>query len=222
MRTNLHNPQRNIGRAAIGIGAAALLGLSACGTDDAGDTSPQDETETSASAEQGSESADAAAPAATASVRNEAGDELGTVSFAEVDGDTEVSADFEGLSPGFHGFHIHGTGQCEPEGTNDEGEPSAFQSAGSHFNPEDAEHPDHAGDMPPLLVTEDGTATISFHTDRFTPEDLGSGEGTAVMIHSGPDNFANIPERYTPAPDEDSLGAGDAGDRVGCGVVETA
>jgi superoxide dismutase, Cu-Zn family len=45
-------------------------------------------------------------------------------------------------------------------------------------------------------------------------------EGTAVMVHAGPDNFANIPERYAPnGPDADTLKTGDSGDRIACGVV---
>lgn len=224
MRTTANEIRRHTAsRLALGIGAVALLGLAACGSDDAGDTSSPSDAESTASAEQAGQAGGSdAEPAATARVQNETGDELGTVSFAEVDGATEVTASLEGLDPGFYGFHIHDTGECKPHGTDEDGEHSAFHSAGSHLNPDDAEHPDHAGDMPPLLVMENGKAEISFQTDRFTPEDLGAGEGTAVMIHAGPDNFAHIPERYAPAPDEDSLSTGDAGDRVGCGVVGAA
>lgn len=222
MRTNPHNPRRTTGRLVLGVGAAALLGLAACGSDDGGDTSPAETSDTSDTAGQAGAASESGDAAATAQVQNEEGASLGTVSFAEIDGATEVSADLDGLEPGFYGFHIHDTGECEPHGTNDEGEHAAFDSAGSHFNPDDSDHPDHAGDMPPLLVMEDGKAKTSFLTDRFTPADLGGDQGTAVMIHAGPDNFAHIPERYAPAPDEDSLKTGDAGDRVGCGVVETA
>lgn len=221
MRTHLNNHHRTPHRLVLGIGAAALLGLAACGSDDGGDAASTQESGATDTAGQAGATGESSDAAASAEVRDEEGATLGTVSFAESDGATEVSADLEGLEPGFYGFHIHGTGECEPHGTNDEGEHAAFDSAGSHFNPDDAEHPDHAGDMPPLLVMKDGKAKTTFLTDRFTPEDLGAGEGTAVMVHAGPDNFAHIPERYAPAPDEDSLKTGDAGDRVGCGVVET-
>jgi Cu-Zn family superoxide dismutase len=49
-------------------------------------------------------------------------------------------------------------------------------------------------------------------------------DGSAVMIHAQPDNFANVPERYLEdetEPDEDTLATGDAGERLGCGVVES-
>lgn len=224
MRTTANEIRRhNASRLALGVGAAALLGLAACGSDDAGDASPTGESGSAASAENaGATGENGTDPAATATVLDESGEELGTVSFAEVDGATEVTASLEGLDPGFYGFHIHDTGQCEPQGTDEDGEHAAFHSAGSHLNPDDAEHPEHAGDLPPLLVMENGKAETSFQTDRFTPEDLSADGGTAVMIHAGPDNFAHIPERYAPAPDEDSLSTGDAGDRMGCGVVGAA
>ena len=59
-------------------------------------------------------------------------------------------------------------------------------------------------------------------TDRFGVADLlADDDGSAVMVHSGPDNYANIPERYAPeGPDADTLGTGDAGSRLACGVVE--
>ncbi|CKM56557.1 superoxide dismutase [Mycobacterium tuberculosis] len=62
-------------------------------------------------------------------------------------------------------------------------------------------------------------------TDAFTMDDLLSGAKTAIIIHAGADNFANIPpERYvqgngTPGPDETTLTTGDAGKRVACGVI---
>jgi superoxide dismutase, Cu-Zn family len=40
-------------------------------------------------------------------------------------------------------------------------------------------------------------------------------------VHSGRDNFANIPERYAPGgPDEMTRNTGDAGARIACGPVE--
>jgi Cu-Zn family superoxide dismutase len=56
-------------------------------------------------------------------------------------------------------------------------------------------------------------------------EDLVSGQKTALIIHAGADNFANIPaERYkqangTPGADDMTMTTGDAGKRVACGVI---
>jgi superoxide dismutase, Cu-Zn family len=79
-------------------------------------------------------------------------------------------------------------------------------------------HGAHAGDLPSLLVTEDGEATLATATDRFSIADLRDADGSAVMVHSGADNFANIPARYG-GPDQETLSTGDAGSRLACGVV---
>lgn len=117
---------------------------------------------------------------------------------------------------GFHGFHIHAVGQCDPA--------SNFISAGGHLSQPGQHHRDHAGDMPSLLVNADGRAEISFNTDRVTLSALFDSDGSAVVIHAGPDNFANIPARYAQqsgltGPDGTTLATGDAGARVACGVL---
>jgi Cu-Zn family superoxide dismutase len=113
------------------------------------------------------------------------------------------------LTPGFHGFHVHTIGRCDPP---------AFTTAGGHLNPTGAPHASHAGDLPSLLVNRDGTALLATTTDRFSIADLRDADGSAVMVHSGPDNFANIPPRYG-TPDQETLNTGDSGTRVACGVV---
>lgn len=115
------------------------------------------------------------------------------------------------LSPGLHGFHVHTVGKCEAP---------TFMSAGPHLNPAGAEHPRHAGDMPPLLVTAGGKAEARFTTDRFSLADLRDGDGSAAMVHALADNHANIPtDRYEPDPDAMTLATGDSGARVACGPV---
>jgi len=80
--------------------------------------------------------------------------------------------------------------------------------------------------MPPLLVTRDGKARAAFVTDSFTVGELLAEDGSAIMIHANPDNFANIPSRYKSSasaqngPDEDTLKTGDSGPRIACGVVQ--
>ena len=66
-----------------------------------------------------------------------------------------------------------------------------------------------------------GQAVLALGTDRFTAEDLLDADGSALVIHAGPDNFGNIPaDRYNPEPDETTLNTGDSGGRIGCGVIE--
>lgn len=150
--------------------------------------------------------------------------EIGTVTLTEEEDHLVVSADLAGLPPGgFHGFHLHQTGQCEPDSAapGEPGETGAFLSAGGHVASGEQEHGEHDGDMPPVRVTEAGTAVMELHLDTLTMEDLMDVDGTAVMLHAGPDNLANIPERYAPdGPDEETLSTGDAGDRIACGVIE--
>ena len=75
------------------------------------------------------------------------------------------------------------------------------------------------------LFLDDGTAQLQFATGNFTVAELFDADGTAVIVHALPDNFANIPARYqsttegTFGPDSATLATGDAGGRVACGVV---
>jgi Cu-Zn family superoxide dismutase len=74
--------------------------------------------------------------------------------------------------------------------------------------------------MPSLLVKRNGTARLRLTTDRFTLDDLRDRDGSAVMVHAGPDNYANVPPRYAPnGPDQETLDTGDSGDRVACGRI---
>jgi superoxide dismutase, Cu-Zn family len=148
---------------------------------------------------------------AAVTLRTADGDAVGRVWMHERrrSGTVTVMARVRGLTPGFHGFHVHTAGRCEPPG---------FTSAGGHLNPDGSEHGDHAGDLPSLLVNADGTGILATATDRFSLADLRDADGSAVMVHSGRDNFANIPPRYG-GPDAGTLDTGDSGTRVACGVV---
>lgn len=169
----------------------------------------------------------------TAKLANSQGDSLGQVEFVDVDGGLEVTIAAKNLDAGFYGVHIHEVGQCQPasQAPDDPEETGNFLSAGGHIVGEDAaehpdhagDHPHHAGDLPTLLVNQDGTAEMSVVTDRLGMPLLSDFDGSAVVIHAEPDNFANVPDRYLgdeSSPDDDTLAAGDASDRIGCGVVE--
>jgi Cu-Zn family superoxide dismutase len=151
---------------------------------------------------------------ASAKLINAQGAEVGRVWLRQHGGRDDsvtVFAHVRDLPAGFHGFHIHTTGTCTPPD---------FTSAGGHFNPTGAMHPDHAGDMSTLLVNADGTGTVALDTDRFSVSDLRDADGSAVMVHALPDNYANIPTRYSPQPpDATTTSTGDAGGRIACGVV---
>jgi Cu-Zn family superoxide dismutase len=144
---------------------------------------------------------------AAAPLRNAEGQVLGMAIFTQEAQGVRVSVTVKGLSPGEHGIHIHSVGKCEPPD---------FLSAGPHFNPTNKKHgltnPEgpHAGDLPNLVVGEDGSAVYEHVTDRVT---LTSGElslfdedGSALVIHAGPDDQMTDP-------------AGNSGARVLCGVI---
>jgi Cu-Zn family superoxide dismutase len=73
--------------------------------------------------------------------------------------------------------------------------------------------------MPVLLVNSDGTGKVSFETDRFALKDLFDEDGSAIIVHALPDNYANIPERYGEV-DQDTLETGDSGERIACGAIQ--
>lgn len=147
------------------------------------------------------------------------GDRIGTVWMYQKRHTVVITADLDSLTPGFHGFHVHAVGVCDPDAPD-----GPFTTAGGHYTGGSTSHDDHAGDMPSLLVTDKGDARLAFVTDRFTLDDLRDEDGSAVMVHAGPDNFANIPTRYqvggVPGPDATTLATGDAGSRAACGVLD--
>lgn len=259
MSDRLHPRALPLTALAVGLG----LVLAGCGgTDEEPPGQDEGQEDGAAGDEQGSEEdpaggedeGSAGEAFAQAQLADAAGNDLGQVTFTETDGGVQVQADVQDLAAGFHGFHIHEIGLCEPQSENDAGEMGDFFSAGGHLagegeddlgvvegeeapeteNVEEEEmpdvdadahaevhHPDHAGDLPNLMVAQDGTAQLSVVTDRLTPELLTAEDGAAVIVHSQPDNHGNVPERYAPGgPDEDTLATGDAGERTACGVIE--
>lgn len=94
---------------------------------------------------------------------------------------------------GFFGFHIHQGNTCNG---------ADFSETGSHYNPADRPHPEHAGDLPPLLGCN-RNAYLSVRTDRFSVKEI---IGRTVVIHSDPDDFHTQP-------------AGNAGKKIACGVI---
>ncbi|WP_072690994.1 superoxide dismutase[Cu-Zn] [Rhodococcus marinonascens] len=222
-------------RSVTPVVAIAALGLAACSnseepTDVPGTTPPvwtgaADPSAAGVPGDAASGSGESGASgAATATLEDAEGAEVGTATFRQDGSHVVVTVSVEGQTPGFHGFHVHSVGKCEPNSVAPAGgAPGDFLSAGGHFQAEDRSGHPSSGDLTSLQVLADGTAELVTTTDAFTVEDLKNGDiGTAVMIHSGPDNFGNIPARYAPAPDQETLNTGDAGSRVACGVIDAS
>ena len=118
-----------------------------------------------------------------------------------------VNAGSAGLRKGTHGFHVHETGKCEGD----------FKRAGGHFGPAGNKHGilveggPHAGDMPNIHVPSDGRLNFEVFAPAVTLDEGAEGslfdsDGSAIMVHSGVDDYKSQP-------------SGDAGARIACGVV---
>lgn len=115
-----------------------------------------------------------------------------------------------GLTPGWHGVHIHATGQCA----------APFTSAGGHINHGDPKAPHGLvnaggpddGDLPNVFADAQGRVNAEVFTTRARIARDGPGQwlwdadGSALVIHASMDDHTSQP-------------IGGAGDRVVCGVM---
>ncbi len=137
------------------------------------------------------------------------GKTIGTATLREQSGGVLVLVRVEpkGLTPGLHAVHIHAVGKCDAP---------AFTSAAGHFNPSGKKHGSksaegaHAGDMPNMLVTKDGSGRFEVLADGITlragPLSVFDTDGSALVIHVGVDDYLTDP-------------TGNAGDRAACGLI---
>jgi len=147
------------------------------------------------------------AQSAKASLKDTDGKDVGTATLTQTPGGVLIALAIKGIKPGEHAFHVHAVGKCEPP----------FTSAGGHFNPGSKKHGMeaaegfHAGDMPNLHVPQSGELMVEVQNAAITlekgkPNSVFQDAGTAVVIHAGKDDYKSDP-------------AGNAGDRVACGVI---
>ncbi len=137
------------------------------------------------------------------------GASLGSVRIVETAYGLAFYPQLQGLAPGLHGFHVHEKASCAPAEAGGAMVPAL--AAGGHLDPAGTKkHGEpwgdgHLGDLPPLYVAADGSATQPVLGPRLKLADV---KGRALMLHAGGDNHADHP-----AP----LGGGGA--RVACGVI---
>ena len=112
----------------------------------------------------------------------------------------------EGLDPNSEdAVHIHATPDCAMDG----------MAAMGHWNPTNEAHgkwgtaPYHRGDIGNVVADGSGKASLTMTTDEWA---VGSGDvlkdvqDHAFMVHASPDDFTTQP-------------TGNAGARIGCGVI---
>jgi Cu-Zn family superoxide dismutase len=135
----------------------------------------------------------------------------GAVGLTEAPAGVILSLTLMGLPPGWHGLHLHATGDCSDP---------AFQSAGGHINHTDPkahgllnpQGPDF-GDLPNVFADADGNANVQIFTTLVSLKGAGGrprlldADGSAVVVHANRDDYQTQP-------------IGGAGDRIACAALK--
>jgi Cu-Zn family superoxide dismutase len=141
----------------------------------------------------------------SADLKNSAGQTVGAVILTEAPKGVLLRVEAKGLSPGWHGLHFHEKGDCSK---------SDFTSAGPHvhgagtvthglLNPAGND----LGDLPNIHAGSDGAASAEVFSTLVTFKALRDADGSAVVIHANPDDYAAQP-------------IGGAGPRVACAAIK--
>ncbi len=138
------------------------------------------------------------------------GVEVGSIQLEDTQYGLLLTPNLNSVMPGLHGFHIHENPACGAKPK--EGRFVGGLAAGGHFDPEGTGFhagpygDGHLGDLPPLYVAQDGSATTPVLAPRLSVEQISQ---RSIMVHMHGDNFSDTPAK---------LGGG--GPRVACGVID--
>jgi len=131
------------------------------------------------------------------------GNVAGMIVLKQEKGYVLVTGEVSGLSPGKHGFHIHMFGDLRS---------ADGMSLGAHYNPHNKPHggPEskehHGGDLGNIEANAQGVATVNVKANDVELHHI---LGRSIVVHGKADDLKTQP-------------AGDAGPRVGVGVIGLA
>ena len=116
-----------------------------------------------------------------------------------------IKVEATGLTPGWHGIHLHEKGDCSPD---------TFTNAGAHVHtatpaPHGLVNPaaSDQGDLPNIFAAADGSAHAEIYSTLVMLPALMDADGSSVVIHANPDDHTTQP-------------IGGAGGRVACAVIK--
>jgi len=143
--------------------------------------------------------------ARTIDMYNPSKDMVGTVKLTEQPDGVKAKVKVEGISPGFHGIHIHEFPDCSG---------SDFKNAGNHLNPTRKEHGlmnskgAHLGDLPNIKVGSDGKMKGEVTViDGTLLDGKNSIMESSIVITEGKDDGVTQP-------------GGESGKRIICGEIK--
>jgi superoxide dismutase, Cu-Zn family len=129
----------------------------------------------------------------------------GKAVLTETEGGVHVVLTLEGLEAGEHGAHVHEKGDCSA---------ADGASAGGHFNPQSKDHglpggeKRHLGDLGNITIAKDGKGSLDITAPgaNLKASDPMSFVGRSIIVHA--------------KKDDGGQPTGNAGGRVGCGVIK--
>jgi len=132
----------------------------------------------------------------------------GYILFEEVDKKTKITINLTGLPKGKHGFHIHKSGDLR----------DSCKSLCGHYNPYNKNHGDindkerHVGDLGNIEPNSKGFCKKIIYDKLVKLKGKYSVIGRSIVIHSNKDDLGK-------GNNKASLITGNAGKRIGCGVI---
>lgn len=129
----------------------------------------------------------------------------GKATLEETADGVKVTLSVSGISPGLHGAHVHEKGDCSS---------ADGKSAGDHFNPGGHKHgmphgsERHLGDLGNIEIAANGEGKLEITVAgaNLKPGDASSFLDRAIIVHE--------------KKDDGGQPVGNAGGRIGCGVIK--